>query len=266
MEITAVYLAAGLSSRFGGRIKALARVGKNNETLLEISMNQAKNAGFNKFVIIASDKTIQALGEEFRNDFKGIPISYCLQKTPEYRKKPFGTSHALLCAKELVKGPFVVLNGDDVYGSKTMKSIYDYMKKTKDGYCMPGYKLKNCVPKQGTVNRGVITSNKGFLEKITETFNISSEDIPLKFNGDELVSMNLFGLQSRFFEYIEKEFGMFLANHPDDPTTEFLLPDTVSKFLQENNIKMAVIPMEDAPIGLTNPEDEAILKEKLKSL
>jgi len=266
MEITAVYLAAGMSSRFGGRIKALARIGKNNETLLEISMQQAKDAGFGKFVIIASDKTIQPLGDVFGNKFKSIPISYSLQKTPDYRKKPFGTSHALMSAKDLVKGPFIVLNGDDIYGLKTMKLMCDYLKKTKDGCCMSGYKLKNCLPKNGTVNRGIVTEKDGFLDLIVETFNISFEDIPLKFNGNELVSMNLFGMQTNFMDYIYKEFNVFLQEHPDDPTTEFLLPTTVSKFIKENSLKMKVIPTDDTPLGLTNPEDEDILREKLKSM
>ena len=263
--ITAVYLAAGISSRFGGRIKALARVGPNNETLLEISMNQAKEAGVDNFVIIASDKTSEPLRQVFGSSFKGIPISYCLQKTPEYRKKPFGTSHALMSAKDFIDGLFIVLNSDDIYGAKTVRLVCDYLRSNKEAYCMPGYRLKNCIPKKGTVNRGIVTvKDNSILDRIIETFGISEKNIPAKLSGDELVSMNLFGLQPRFFPYLDDEFKAFLEACKDAPAEELFLPETISNFIKKNNLKMAVIPTDDIPIGLTNPQDEEIAREKLK--
>jgi NDP-sugar pyrophosphorylase family protein len=263
--VTLIYLAAGASSRFGGRIKALARIGKKDETMLEISMRQAKTAGFNNIVIIASDTTVQPIKDAVGNSFDGIPIAYCLQKTPTHRKKPFGTSHALLSAKELVNEQFVVLNSDDLYGERTLAAVAQYLK-AENGYCMPGYKLKNCLPENGTVNRGIITVNDdSTLNRITETFNISRADIPSKFAGDELVSMNLFGVQPAFFSFIEETFQRFLKEHPDDPTTEFLLPVSISEFITERGLQMRILPTDDIPVGLTNPEDEAVLREQLRT-
>ncbi len=263
-KITAVYLAAGVSSRFGGRIKALAKVGPNNEPMMGVSMEQAKQAGFDNFVIIAGDKTLEPLKNEFKDSFKSIPVSYCVQSTPKYRKKPFGTTQALLSAKELVNGPFIVLNSDDLYGKETLKIVYDSLKSNKDSYCVPGYFLKNVLPEQGTVNRGVIKEKDGSLEKIEEEFNISVDDIPDKFTGEELISMNLFALQSEFFDFAEKDFNEFLESNKDDPVTECLLPDTITKFIKQNSIKMKVIPTEDKPLSITNPEDEAKVKKQLE--
>src|SRR3989344_1982825 len=156
MTLTAVYLAAGVSSRFGGRIKALARVGKNDEPLMGISMQDARAAGFDRFVIIASDKTLGPLDEAFGVSFEGCPVEYCLQKTPPHREKPFGTAHAVLAAKDFVKGAFIVLNGDDLYGNHALKTVADFLRKNPSQYCIPGYKMKNVLPDHGTVNRGGI--------------------------------------------------------------------------------------------------------------
>lgn len=262
-DLTAVFLAAGMSSRFGGKIKALTKVGPNGETLLELSMIQAQEAGFNNFVIIASDKTLNFLEAEFQYSHDEIPISYAIQKTPEHREKPFGTTHALLAAKKLVKGPFIVLNSDDLYGLHTLKLMGDYLTTNKECYCMPAYHLKNTLPEVGIVNRGHIKEKNGYLMKIVERFNISKKDIPKKFSGDELISMNLFGLQHVFLEHSEKEFEEFLKEIGDDPAKECLLPHTLSNFIKKHKVKFAVISTQDKPIGLTNPEDEEKVRELL---
>jgi NDP-sugar pyrophosphorylase family protein len=262
-DLTVVYLAAGLSSRFGGRIKALIKVGPNNESLIELSMNEAIEAGFNSFVLIVSPKTLEPLKAYFTESFKGYPIKYAVQETPEYRKKPFGTTHALLSAKDVVNSPFIVLNSDDLYGINTMKLVADYLQTNDECYCIPGYRLKNSLPDKGTVNRGIIHEKDGVIKKIEETFNITKTDIPEKYSGEELVSMNLFGLQPKFLEYIKGDFEIFLDRCKDDPTTECLLPDSITKFTIAHDIKMAVIPTEDVPIGVTNPEDEEIVRNLL---
>ncbi len=262
--LTAVYPAAGISSRFGGKIKALARVGPNNETLLEISMKNAKEAGFNNFVIIASDKTIGPLKEEIKDSFKGIPVNYCIQPKPAYRQKPFGTTHALLSAKDLVNEPFIYLSSDEIYSVNTLKLVADYLKTNKNSYCIPGYRLKNVLPEQGTVNRGMIIEKNNYLEKIEEQFNISVKDIPGKYTGNELISVSICGLQPAFFSYLEKDFNKFLETHKEDPVTECLLVDSLTNFTKETGIKIEIIPTEDELISLTNPEDEAKVREKLR--
>jgi len=265
-NLTAVYMAAGLSSRFGGRIKALIKVGNNNETLMGLSMNQAKQAGFNKFVIVVSDKTLEPLKEYYKDSFNQIPVEYCIQDTPDYREKPLGTAHATICAKNLVNEPFIVLNSDDIYGLDTLKKLADYLTANEKGYCLPGYLLKNCLPEQGTVNRGWIKVDKeNFLTSIEEQFNISKTDIPSKYTGNELISMNIFGLQPDFFEFAEEDLRNFLEINKDDKTKEFLLPHVVTEFKNQTNKKIAVIQTNDIPLGVTNPEDEEKLRQILKN-
>jgi UTP-glucose-1-phosphate uridylyltransferase len=263
-KTTAIYLAAGLSSRFGGRIKALIKVGPNNETLLELSMIQAIKAGFNKFVIVVSDKTIEPIKDYFKESFREIPIKYAIQTTPEYREKPLGTSHALLSAKDMINEPFIILNSDDIYGVETLTKLVDYIINEK-GYCLPGYKLKNSIPEQGTVNRGWIKPLEGlFVDVIEEQFNISMEDIPFKYSGEELISMNIFGLQPDFFEFLEKDFNDFKEKNKEDTKKEWLLLDSVTNFTKQTGTKVKVLPTDDIPIGVTNPEDEEIVRKKLK--
>lgn len=267
MKLTAVYLAAGISSRFGGRIKALTRVGPNNETLLEISMSQAKKAGFNSFVIVTSHKTLNPLKDFFKDSFQKIKISYCIQETPEYREKPFGTAHATLSAKELINGPFIVLNSDDIYGENTLKVIADYLKKSKDAYCLPGYKLINVLSEKGGVNRGLIKTDKnGVVESIEEKFNITIKDIPLKYKADDLFSMNLFGMQKDFIDFLDKDFKKFLEENKEDPKIEWLLPETITKFKSLYHKKIAVLPTPDKWIVLTYPEDEPEVIDRLKKI
>jgi NDP-sugar pyrophosphorylase family protein len=265
-KLTAVYLAAGLSSRFGGRIKALIRVAPNNQTLMGYSMSQAKKAGFNHFVIIASKKTIDQLKEEYKDSFLGIPVEYALQETPEWREKPFGTSHAAHSAKNIIQGSFIVLNSDDIYGENTLRLMADYLKKNKEGYCIPGYKLKNVVPENGGVNRGLISvDSENNVTKIVENFNITKKDIPSRYSGEELISMNLFGLQPSFIDFLEKNFPKFLEKIGKDPKKEWLLPDSISDFAEKHKIKIEVIPTDDVWVGVTNPEDEEIARKKLKN-
>ncbi|TKJ16970.1 nucleotidyltransferase [Candidatus Woesearchaeota archaeon B3_Woes] len=266
MNLTAVYMAAGRASRFGGRIKALIQIGPNNETLMGLSMQQAKQAGFNKFVIIASPQTLESLKEVYKDNFLENSVEYCIQETPDYREKPFGTSHALLSAKEFVKEPFIVLNSDDLYGKNTMKYIANYLKITESGYCLPGYKLKNVLSKHGGVNRGIIKiDSENYMEGIKETFDILKKDVGTNYSGEELISMNLFGLQPDFFNYLEEALKKFLKEHPNDPKTEFLLPNSVSNFKNEKDTKIKVVPTDDIWIGVTNPEDEEKMREQLKN-
>jgi NDP-sugar pyrophosphorylase family protein len=265
MTLTAVYLAAGASSRFGGKCKALVKLGPNNENLLEISMQQAKKAGFDNFILVVSNKTIDDLKECFGDSFEGISIKYAIQETPDYREKPFGTSHALLSVKGLVDEPFIVLNSDDIYGDFTFKAVADYMK-TDNAYCLPGYKLKNVLADEGGVNRGVIEVDEDmFAIKVVENFDITKEDIPLKFTGEEFISMNFFGLQPDFIEFLDQDFKIFLEENKDDPKKEWLLPGSITDFKEQTDAKVKVIPTPDKWIGVTHPEDEAKAREKLKA-
>jgi NDP-sugar pyrophosphorylase family protein len=262
-NLTAVYPAAGLSSRFDGKIKCLSRVGQNNETLIELSMNQAIVAGFNKFVIITSKVTLDPIKEVLGDSYKDIPVKYCIQETPEYRLKPFGTGHALLSAKGLVNEPFLYLSSDEIYGVDTFKTVFNFLKQGKDNYCIPGFRLKNVLPNNGTVNRGLIKEKDHALEKIKEQFNISVDDIPSKFTGEELISVSICGLQSNIFEFLKDDFENFLKQYPTDEKKEFLLVDSITNFAKQKNKKITVIPTNGVLLSLTNPEDEEIMRQKL---
>ncbi len=260
MNLTAIYLAAGVSSRYGGKIKGLTKVGPNNESLIEISMLHAIEAGFNKFVFIVSDKTHEAFNKKFGEEFNNIPIKYCFQTTPEWREKPYGTAHALNSAKNLVDEPFMVLNADDIYGKKTFKKIAQFMGLIEKSHCMPGYKLKNAIPKEGNHNRGLINVNSDYnLISVKEQFNISYNDIGDKYTGEELISMNLFAMQPEFLNYLNEKTKEFIVN-TTDTKKEFLLPHVITSYLQEKDIKKTVIPTDDVPIGLTHPGDEIQVK------
>jgi dTDP-glucose pyrophosphorylase len=125
-----VYLVAGLSSRFGGKVKQFAQIGTNNETLIELSMNQALKAGFNKIIFVVGEKTEQLFKNKFGPSYKQIPVQYAKQEfNPEERDKPWGTCDALLSAKQLINEPFVVCNGDDLYGENTFKILVEWMEK-----------------------------------------------------------------------------------------------------------------------------------------
>jgi NDP-sugar pyrophosphorylase family protein len=261
-KLTAVFLTAGTSSRFGGKMKFLARIGPNNETLLELSLNQTVFAGFDNFVFVASEKSLNPLKDEFGTEFKNIPISYCIQQTPEYREKPFGTAHALLSAKESVKSAFIVLNSDDIYGKNTLKSIIDYLKENKGHYCLAGYKAKNVLSKEKS-NKGYIkTDDNLFLKSIEEKLGVTIYDIPSKFKEDSFLSLNLFGLQPAFLDYLEEVFKQFIEDK--HPSKEFMLPNEVGDFMKKNLIKVKVIPTDDTQISLTFPEDEEVVRNKLK--
>ncbi len=264
MNLTAVFPAAGVASRFGGKIKGLVRVGVSDETLLEVSMGQCKEAGFNKFVIIVSDKTLEPLKDVFGDSFLDIPVKYCIQETPSYRQKPFGTGHALLSAKELVNEPLLYLSSDEIYGLETLKSVADYLKTNEKGYCIPAYRLKNVLPEKGTVNRGMIIEKEGSLDRIEEQFAISMEDIPSKYTGEEFISMSVCGLQPEILDFLEKDFDKFLEENKDNPNSEYLLVDGITNHAKESGINVVLIPTEDKPLSLTNPEDEEKMREQLR--
>ena len=267
MELTAVFLAGGVSSRFGGDIKALAKIGPKEEPLLTLSMREAKEAGFENFVIIASPTTLEPLQNVFGNAYLDNPVGYCVQELPVERVKPWGTADALLAAKDLIDGPFMVLNSDDLYGTDCMKQMATYLQEHEDGYCMPGYKLKNVLPPQGKVNRGLIKHRDGDLVSVEEQFNVTMADIGTgksNFSGEELISMNIFCMQVDFMSFLEEKVMAFKKAHVTDAKIECLLPHVITEFISSGNV-VKVIPVEDTWLGLTYQEDLGSVKGELGS-
>ena len=284
-----VIMAAGLGSRFGKGIKQLAKVGPQGEIIMEYSIHDALEAGFNKVVfIIRKDiekEFKEIIGDKIEKitevayvyqDLKDLPEGFTC---PEDRTKPWGTGQAVLAAKKAVEEPFLVINADDYYGKEAFRKIHDYLvEEKKDGekmdICMAGFILENTLSDNGGVTRGVCTlSQDRKLVGITETYNIQkTEEGPAAIDEETgekqhldpqtLVSMNMWGFQPEFMEVLEKCFGEFLAGvKPGDIKKEYLLPGVVDQMIKEGKAEVSVLKTHDTWFGVTYQEDkEAVMK------
>ena len=288
-----VVMAAGIGSRFGGGIKQLAPVGPNGEIIMDYSIHDALEAGFNKIVFIIR-KDIE---EEFRTVIgnrmeKIADVSYVFQDMydlpegftcPEDRKKPWGTGQAVLMIKGLIDCPFLVINADDYYGKEGFKRIHDYMvnemKDDADVYdiCMGGFVLENTLSDNGSVTRGVCHVENGFLKNVTETYDIrrSGDGLaaadeagnPVSVQADQPVSMNMWGLPVRFLEELEHGFPKFLDGlKPEDIKAEYLLPKIIDDLVQEGKAKVRVLDTPDKWFGVTYQEDKQAVVDAIRGL
>lgn len=259
-----VYLAAGLSSRFGFRIKCLQQVGRYGETLLELSVRQLLKYEVSAIIIIVSDGTYAAIHNVVGDEFLGLQVRYAYQETPAYRKKPMGTVQALLSARELLDRPFVVLNGDTLYGDSALAKVCMHIR-YKDTPCMPGYPLRDVLPNTGRVNRAVIGIEGSCLTEIVEQYNIGMEDVESgRYSGDELTSMNIFGFQPEMLDYAQRKFHHWLQQNPTEDTKEYILSTMLNDLLPERGVKTYVYGVDNSvPLELTNPEDFAYVRNNL---
>lgn len=279
-----VVMAAGLGSRYGG-LKQMENMTKEGEIILDFSCFDAIKAGFKDIVFI--------IKPEMEEDFKSRVISriskyanceYVFQNlhdlpegftVPEGRTKPWGTCHAVLSSKELLKDtPFCVINSDDYYGFDAFKKVYDFLTTNDEEttYCMAGYLVENTLSDLGTVTRGVCTSENEFLTKIHETKEIGKNDdgtisSPLgKIEKGTLVSMNFWGFKPSFIKYMEEDFIPFLNDNKDPLKSEFLLPIEVEKLLREEKCKVKVLPAYDKWYGVTYKEDKIKVEKAFNNL
>lgn len=265
-DITIVYPVAGLSSRFGGKIKQFARVGVNGETLIEISVRQAIKAGFNKIIFIVGNKTEKQFKERFGNKYLGVPVKYASQfYNPEIRDKPWGTTDAICSAKELIEGPFVFCNGDDIYGENTFKILFEHIKDSEESAGI-GYKLEDALPEMGNVNRGIFSvDERGYVTKIVETFNIEKLKLKEKnLTPETPCSQNIFTLNPEILEMLNQILIKFKQEHEGDRRIECLLPSDLSTLIESEKIKMKLYKTPDKWIGVTNPEDEETVREWIR--
>jgi len=271
METTLVVMAAGMGSRFGG-LKQAAPVGPNGEMILDYSVADAKAAGFSKVVLIIR-KDIEkdfkeAIGKRIE---KIIDTEYVFQEisslpegfeAPGERTKPWGTGHAILCAKDAVKTPFAVINADDYYGKSVFKDIHDFLS-NENKMCMAGYKLGNTLSKNGSVSRGICEIENGYLKSVTEMTDIAWDtDIP----KDTVVSMNLWGLTPDIFEILQKDFEGFLKENINENKKEFFLPAVIDKEINDNHRQVKVLITDEQWYGITYREDVPEVKEALKRI
>ncbi len=293
-ETTLVIMAAGIGSRFGGGIKQLAPVGPGGEIIMDYSIHDALEAGFNKIVFI--------IRRDLEKDFKEIigsriekiaPVEYAYQElddlpegftVPEGRKKPWGTGQAVLTVKGLVKGPFLVINADDYYGKEGFRLIHDYMvremKEDGDVYdiCMGAFVLANTLSDNGAVTRGVCrVSDEGILENVTETYEIrmtpeglKAQDEagnPVSLEPGQPVSMNMWGLPESFLDELEKGFPEFLNSLSDgDIKSEYLLPKIIDKLVQSGRARVKVLNTPDKWFGVTYKEDKQAVVDAIREL
>jgi dTDP-glucose pyrophosphorylase len=271
---TLVVMAAGMGSRFGG-LKQVEPVGPNGEAILDFSVYDAKKAGFNKVVFIIKE----AIEKEFKELVgkrieKLIDVEYAFQETyklpdgfvcPAEREKPWGTAHAVYCAKDKVNTPFAVINADDYYGADAFKKIYEHLKKQSEDYCMVGFRLANTLTENGSVSRGVCTVENGELKGIVERTKIIdckyTEDdqnwIPL--SPDTVVSMNMWGFGADVFNYIDRDLKEFLEEKINVPKSEFYLPSVVAKLIETGEKAVKVLVAEDKWYGVTYKEDKEMV-------
>ena len=271
MSAELVVMAAGMGSRFGG-LKQAAPIGPNGEMIIDFSVYDAKKAGFDKAIFIIR-KDIE---EDFRAACgkrieKMIDVEYVFQEReylpegfslPENRVKPWGTGHAILCAKDAIKKPFLVINADDYYGQSVYKAMYDAMQDKSSMY-LAGYQLGNTLSENGTVSRGVCTVEDGYLVDIVEKTDVSKDSgIPL----NTPVSMNMWGLDTDIFPYLEKEFVSFLKEHINEEKSEFLLPTIINKRMRDQNMKVKVIPTAEQWHGVTYAADTDAVRAAISKI
>ena len=287
-----VVMAAGMGSRYGG-LKQIDPVGSQGEAILDYSIYDAHQAGFDTVVIVIKE----AIKEDFLSTVGArlkkapVEIRYAYQEltaipegysVPEGRTKPFGTGHAVLCAKEAIDGaPFAVINADDYYGKHAFQVIFDHLSKTEDpyGYCMVGYEMGKTVTENGSVARGIcVTDDQGYLTEVTERTRIEQYDGGIHFTedgenwvdvaADTIVSMNMWGFMPSFLDEIEKRFVTFLSTAlVQNPLKgEYFLPLPVSQLIAEGKAKVKVLTSPDRWYGVTYAADKPVVMAALKDM
>lgn len=294
MKTSLVVLAAGIGSRYGAGIKQLAKMDENGYTIIDYSIFDAIEAGFDKVVFIIRRDIEKDFKEVIGNRIeKIIEVEYAYQdmnlpggfESPKARTKPWGTVDAVLSTKGLVKEPFLVINADDYYGKTVFKDLHDFLVKTpsdengKLQIAMAGYKLKNTLSDNGTVTRGVSLGNEdNKLVKIIETHEISYDKEAKTFSSKEnldsdilnlesLVSMNLWASFPEFINLGEEHFISYLEKNKDNlEKCEYVLPEMIDELIRSDKAEVTIIPTSEKWIGITYKEDLALAQEAFKEM
>ena len=286
-----IVMAAGIGSRYGAGIKQLAKIGPFGEIILDYSVHDALEAGFNKLIFVIR-KDIEA---EFRDvigkriekiadvhyvfqELSALPEGYSL---PEGRTKPWGTAHALMQARKIVDCPFAVINADDFYGKEGYKLIHEFLTKERTEskmleMCMAGYHLKNTLSQNGSVNRGICKiSQDGYLESIEEIYEIKREEDGILrglnqsketvcLEEESIASMNMFGLPESFLDIVTENFPAWLDRYGKEMKSEYLLPREINNLMLSGRGRVEVLPDHDKWFGVTYHEDKALAEEALR--
>ena len=286
MQTTLLIMAAGIGSRFGGGIKQLEPVDEQGHIIMDYSIHDAIEAGFNKVVFI--------IRKDIENEFKdvignrieavckvhSVTVEYVFQdindipgELPKGRTKPWGTGQAVLAAKDVLTTPFVVINADDYYGKEGFCEVHDYLVKGGQS-CMAGFVLKNTLSDNGGVTRGICKMDEhNDLTEVVETSNIvktvdGAEADGVKLDTESLVSMNMWGLRPEFLETLEEGVAVFFEKVvPGNPMkAEFLIPTFIGELLAEDKMSVKVLRTNDTWYGMTYKEDVAVVKASFRDM
>jgi len=288
MKPTLLILAAGMGSRYGG-LKQLDGIGPNGETIMDYSVFDALRAGFGKIVFV--------IRKDFEADFREkvlskyadkVPCEVCFQsidKVPQgctynpERTKPWGTNHAILMGKDLINEPFAVINADDFYGKESYQVLADFLKSMEgkqNQYCMVGYRIVNTLSENGTVNRGICTTDaEGNLTDVVERLKIEDKNGTIVYseNDEEFalepnvpVSMNMWGFTPEYFQYSEDTFRDFLAEHGQELKSEYYIPSFVNMLIKSGKATCKVLDTPSKWFGVTYADDRPQVVMKINRL
>lgn len=292
MKTTLVIMAAGLGSRFGGGIKQLEGMGPNGEIIMDYSIHDAIEAGFNKIVFIIRKDLENDFMEVIGNRIEkvcaplNVEVAYAFQEkenipagftVPAGRTKPWGTGQAILACKDIVKEPFAIINADDYYGKEAFVQLHSFLKDYDASrpydFCMAGFFLKNTLSDFGGVTRGVCkVDENNYLSGIDETKNIVKAENGAMAGDNVLdlnsyVSMNMWGVTPEFIQMLEEGFVTFFKENADNiETAEYLLPIFIGDILPEGKISVKVLETNDKWFGVTYKEDKPIVVASIQNL
>lgn len=289
-----VIMAAGIGSRFGGGIKQLELVGPGGEIIMDYSIHDALEAGFDRIVFVIRHDLEKDFREVIGDRIEKIaPVSYAFQElddipsgftVPQDRKKPWGTGQAVLSVRDIVNEPFLVINADDYYGKEVFQKIHDYMTGDMDenapvyDICMGGFILANTLSDNGGVTRGVCEVGEDeILRAVRETYNIiktadgltasDKEGNPVTVREDQHVSMNMWGLTPAFIKELERGFPEFLSGLKEgDLKSEYLLPTIIDQMIKDGRARVKVLETRDHWFGVTYKEDKEGVAESIRAL
>ena len=289
MKTSLVIMAAGIGSRFGKGIKQLEPVGPGGEIIMDYSIHDALEAGFDRVVFIIRRDLEADFREIIGNRIEKIcPVAYAFQEKedlpagftcPEGRKKPWGTGQAVLSCRGIVNEPFLVINADDYYGKESFRLAHDFLVKnasSKGNFCMPGFILKNTLSENGAVTRGVCCVENGYLAGVTETGGlvhdgtgaaVEKDGVKTPIDPSSIVSMNMWALTPDFFDELEAGFVSFLsALAPEDLKAEYLLPMVIDGMIKLGKATVRVLPTNDRWFGVTYQEDKYAVIDSFRAL
>lgn len=285
MKNTLVVLAAGIGSRYGG-LKQMDPVGPSGEFILDYSVYDALQAGFDRVVFVVRREIEQTfrevlgnrIGDHVDTAYVGQDLGTGLHNhpLPPHRTKPWGTAHATLVCRDLVTTPFAVINADDFYGRATFDVLGRFLDQTADQptrYAMAGFTLRNTVTAHGSVARGVCQVRDGQLVEVVEHTAIQAEgdhfrstDRDESLAGDRIVSMNTWALKPSIFPALDSQFAAFLSARADQPKAEFFLPTTVDRMIKQGTVTVDVLPTPCTWFGTTYAQDKARVVDEIARL